>query len=121
MAYNYKQTSMESSMDQEVGYDEEVVDSVKLYFKQSFNVERGKTMATLDKNFLEYTTNELALAIGPIAPFIVEEAIENLGHKGEHIPFDDVDVFIDMISCEIPREEKKTIFRTNIKAKIPVK
>lgn len=72
-------------------------------------------MTTLSKNFLDYTKYELSMAVGPIAPFIFEEAINDLGHKEDHIPVDAAEMLIDMISSEIPREEKKAIFRTTIK------
>jgi predicted transcriptional regulator len=68
----------------------------------------------VDKDFLNYLTSELALAVGPLAKLIIEDAVEELGCSIDNFPVTYLAELVETVSKEIPREEKKNTFRKNI-------
>lgn len=68
----------------------------------------------LDDDFLDVLDKELALAIGPIAEVVIEDAVADLGHELEDFPADQAAELIDYISQEIQREDRRNTFRQNM-------
>jgi DNA-binding transcriptional ArsR family regulator len=68
----------------------------------------------LDSAFLDVLDRELALAIGPIAEVVIEDAIADLGQEMDSFPAEQTAELIDYISQEIQREDRKTAFRQNM-------
>jgi hypothetical protein len=75
----------------------------------------------LDNDFLGYLNKQLALAIGPVAEVIIEDAVSDLGCKMSQVPSHKIAELIDLLSREIHREEKKESFKLNMVKRIKEK
>ncbi|RPH51577.1 MAG: hypothetical protein EHM85_06100 [Desulfobacteraceae bacterium] len=83
------------------------------------NVEVKGTF--LDNEFMGYLNEQLALAIGPVAEVIIEDAVSDLGCKMSQIPSHKSAELIDLLSREIQRNEKKEAFKLNMVKRIKEK
>ena len=72
----------------------------------------------LDNNFIEYLFGQFSLAVGPIAPVLIEDEIQDLGFAVTQFPTQRVAELVDRLSREIRREEKKAAFKRNMINKI---
>ena len=68
----------------------------------------GKKLVSQD--FFPAIENELKRAMGPVAPFIIEDKMEEFGLGKERFPRDRAGFFIDAISEEIHQEAKRKEF-----------
>jgi hypothetical protein len=68
----------------------------------------------LDDDFMSYLNEQLALAIGPVAEIIIEDAVSDLGYRMSQIPSHKIAELIDLLSREIQREERKESFKLNM-------
>jgi len=75
----------------------------------------------VDRDFFDYLTTQLALAVGPLASVIIEDAVEALGFKIGDFPVSYLAELIDTISQEIPRDDKRALFKKNMLNKIKEK
>ena len=73
---------------------------------------------TLDKEFFNYLAEQLSLALGPIAPVLIEDEIQNLGHEVSRFPAQRVAALIRNLAREIRRKEKKDDFLKMMATKI---
>ncbi len=73
-----------------------------------------RQVKVLEADFLEALEKELALAIGPIAEVVIEDAIADLGHSLERFPAEQAAELIDYISQEIQRDDRRNTFRQNM-------
>ncbi|MBI5843980.1 MAG: hypothetical protein HZB23_04835 [Deltaproteobacteria bacterium] len=73
-----------------------------------------KQVKVIEADFLEALEKELALAIGPIAEVVIEDAIADLGHSLDNFPADQAAELIDYISQEIQRDDRRNTFRQNM-------
>lgn len=72
----------------------------------------------LPSDFLDYLRGQLALAIGPIADVILEDAVADLGHAPHQVPRHRAAELVSMVATEIAREDKQTAFKQNMLRKI---
>lgn len=72
----------------------------------------------LDDDFMSYLNEQLALAIGPVAEIIIEDAVSDLGYRMSQIPSHKIAELIDLLSREIQREERKESFKLNMVKRI---
>lgn len=72
----------------------------------------------LGPNFLAHLKAQLALAIGPIAGVILEDAIADLGHAPSRFPAHRAAELVDLLSREIHRDEKRTAFQKSMLQKL---
>ncbi len=79
------------------------------------------TGAFLDNDFMGYLNEQFALAIGPVAEVIIEDAVSDLGYKMSQIPSHKIAELIDLLSAEIQRDEKKEAFKLNMIRRIKEK
>ena len=77
-----------------------------------------RQVKVLEPDFLEALEKELAMAIGPIAEVVIEDAIADLGHSLDNFPADQAAELIDYISQEIQRDDRRNTFRQNMVARI---
>ena len=80
-----------------------------------------EAVAVLDADFLKFLASELSVAIGPIAHVIIEEAVAELDSDVARFPSRRAAELVDLLSREIQREEKRTIFKRNMLQKIRAK
>jgi len=72
----------------------------------------------LDNDFFEFLVAQLSIAIGPVAPVLIEDEVENLGYELSRFPGHRVAELVDRLAQEIRREEKKEIFLKMMAMKI---
>jgi hypothetical protein len=83
-------------------------------------VERGQEVlpSVLNQEFLDFLYEQFSLAVGPIARLLIEEEALDLGHSISKFPAPRVAELIDTLAKEIRREEKSTLFKQRMIAKI---
>jgi hypothetical protein len=67
---------------------------------------------------MDYLKAQLSVATGPIAEVLIEDATEDLGARPSEIPRHQVAELIDILSRQIPREEKRVAFQQAMLEKI---
>ncbi len=75
----------------------------------------------LDKDFLNTLNAELALAVGPIAEILVEDAVADLDLNLSRVPSQRAAELVELLSREIQRDEKKVDFKQHMINKIKEK
>ncbi len=70
----------------------------------------GGSESLLSKDFFNFVTEKLARIVGPIAGLMVEDAIYDLGGKGQKIPKSKGVELIDIFSRQIPDDEQRAAF-----------
>ncbi|MFH0785472.1 MAG: hypothetical protein V2B20_26455 [Pseudomonadota bacterium] len=68
----------------------------------------------LDRSFLDFLQAQFSAAIGPVAEFIIEETIKDLGHHVDSFPKTKAADLIMALAKDIQREDKKLIFKQNM-------
>ncbi len=75
-------------------------------------IEAGEgSLSVLDAEFLEHLESRLALAVGPIAEVLIEDAAEDLGYTPERFPTHRAAELVDLLARQIRREEKMAEFK----------
>ncbi len=77
-----------------------------------------KNISTLTREFFDYLSVQLSLALGPIADVLIEEAVTNLDYSKSDFPTHRAAELVDLLAREIRREEKRIIFQQNMVKKI---
>ncbi len=75
-------------------------------------------ISRLDKDFFHHLQAQLSLAIGPIAPIIIEDTVQDLGHSLSGFPSHRAAELIDLIAREIRKEDKRDLFKKSMVKKI---
>lgn len=76
------------------------------------------SVQTIDQDFSTFLLSQMSIAIGPLASIVIEDSIEILGYKGSSLPTRQAAELINLLSREIPREEKRTPFKQAMLQKI---
>jgi hypothetical protein len=72
----------------------------------------------LKEDFFGYLTDQLSLAIGPMAELLIEDALATLGYDRNRFPIHRAEELIDLLAQKIYREEKRSVFKQNLIKKI---
>jgi hypothetical protein len=96
-------------------WDEFRTSRVICQLAQNSLLEKGETPRPVGKklvseDFFPTIENELKKVMGPVAPFIIEDKLEEFGFGKGSLPRDRAGFFIDAISEEIPHEAKRREF-----------
>jgi predicted transcriptional regulator len=73
--------------------------------------ESEEAQPLLDDEFLEYLMKQLFEATGPIAGALLEDVADELGTSVKKIPYYRAAELVDLLSREIPDEEKELVFK----------
>ena len=73
---------------------------------------------SLKRDFIDYLTDQLSLATGPMAEVLIEDAVAGLGYDLSSLPKDRVHDLVELLARKIFREEKRVIFKQNLFKKI---
>ena len=75
-------------------------------------IEAGEwSLSVLDAEFLDHLKGRLALAVGPIAEVLIEDAAGDLGYTPERFPTHRAAELVDLLARQIRREEKMAEFK----------
>jgi predicted transcriptional regulator len=80
--------------------------------------EIQQDIVMLDGDFFRYLINQLSLATGPIASVLIEDEIHDLGYEIDQFPAYRARDLVGRLAVEIRREEKKSVFTSNMVSKI---
>jgi hypothetical protein len=64
-----------------------------------------------DKAFMDELISELSVAIGPLGSIVVDEGLEIMGCTRSTLPARQTAELVNILSREIPREEKRIQFK----------
>ena len=78
--------------------------------KQNLIQQSSNGVKMLGDEFQKMLESELALAVGPIAEVLVEDALSDLRMKPGQIPYSKAAELVELVSRDIQREEKKSTF-----------
>ena len=81
----------------------------------------GKNETNVDREFLSYLYIQLSKAVGPIADVLIEDEIADMGYQLSNFPIGQVQALVDLLAREIPRNEKRSVFKLNMLNKIKAK
>jgi hypothetical protein len=81
----------------------------------------GKNESNVDQEFLNHLHDQFSKAVGPIADVLIEEEIADMGYQLSNFPIGQASKLVDMLAREIPRDEKKSVFRLNMVSKMKAK
>lgn len=96
-------------------WDEFRISRVIYQLVQSGLLEKGEEVRPIGKklvneDFFPTIENELKRAMGPVAPFIIEDRLGEFGFAKDYFPRDKAGFFIEAIGQEIPQEAKRKEF-----------
>lgn len=78
-------------------------------------IEAGEdALSVLDAEFLAYLQGRLALAVGPIAEVLIEDATGDLGYTPDRFPTHRAAELVDLLARQIRREEKRAEFKQDM-------
>jgi hypothetical protein len=77
-----------------------------------------KTAPVLEEKFLDFITDRLSQAMGPIAEILIEDEIEDMGLTRNNVPKHRVAELIGLLARQIPRESKRVVFQKAMLEKI---
>ena len=76
------------------------------------NIEKAETtVPVLNEEFLDFIQHHLALALGPIAEFLIEDELVDFGDHPQKVPFYRAAELVNLLAYHIPRQEKKIAFQ----------
>lgn len=74
-------------------------------------VKNEQSSSFSGREFFDYLKTQLSLAMGPIAEFIIEDEIKELGNDATTLSYQHAAELVDLLSRQIHREEKKVAFQ----------
>lgn len=69
---------------------------------------------TLGSDFLQALEDEFAVAVGPIADVLVEDAFRDMGLTMGEVPINKAAELVELLSHDIQKKEKKSVFIKNM-------
>lgn len=69
---------------------------------------------TVDEAILNQVERELTVAIGPMAPIVLDDCAEMMGHKRHELPRDTVPAFLEQLAQEIPDNDRRVRFQESM-------
>ena len=82
-------------------------------------IEKVNTsLPVLTVDFFDFLKNQLSLAIGPIAEFMVEDEVRQFMNESEQIRVEQAAELVDLLSRQIQRPEKRVAFQQSMLKKI---
>lgn len=73
-----------------------------------------ETVDTVDESILNQVEKELTVAIGPMAPIVIDDCAEMLGHKRSELPRDFVPALLERLAEEIPDNDRRVRFQESM-------
>ena len=100
---------------EEQGMDLNTVQQVMARLVDLGLAERVETNSpAVDQEFLDYLTNQLLEAVGPIATVLMEDVARDLGYDLNSLPGNRAAELIIQLSQEIQQEERRNRFKQNM-------
>jgi hypothetical protein len=72
----------------------------------------------LNDDFFTFLKNQLSVALGPIAEFLIEDEIQTLSDVPGQLPFHRAAELVNLLARQIPRPENRVVFQQAMAQKI---
>ena len=104
-----------SEMAEAIGWDEFKMSTMICQLVEAGLLEKAEDQKPLRKRrvgeeFFPSVEYELKKVMGPVAPFIIEDKLAEFGESKDLFPQDQAELFVELLSEEIPNEVKKREF-----------
>ena len=96
----------------------EIKEIISRLLKHNIIALVDEPVPSLKRDFIDYLTDQLSLATGPMAEVLIEDAVASLGYDLSSLPKDRVHDLVELLARKIFREEKRVIFKQNLFKKI---
>ncbi len=90
---------------------EELVPIMKKLLRLSLIEPLPDKDSMVDNGFFQDLRRELSLAVGPIAEFLIDDAVADLGHRRATFPKKHAAELVEMLARQIKRPEKQMAFK----------
>jgi hypothetical protein len=102
-----------------LGWDEFKTSKATSQLVQGGLLEKGEDKGSPSKkyigpDFFQTIENELRKIMGPVAPFIIEDRLDQFGEARNSFPLDQGLSFVEALGEDIPNEQKKKEFKKTI-------
>jgi hypothetical protein len=77
-----------------------------------------KETPMMGKDFFDFLSGQLSIAMGPIAEVLIEDELQEMGLDPVNIPRHRAAELVDLLARQIPREEKRIEFQQALLKKI---
>ena len=74
--------------------------------------------SVLQNGFLSYLTEQLSMAVGPVAQGLIEDAVTGMGLDRDRVPIHKARDLVNLLAKRIYGEEKKLVFKENLNDRI---
>jgi hypothetical protein len=95
-----------------------VLDAISQLLNLKLAVVTNRSSVFLDKGFLSYLQTQFSAAVGPLAEYLIEDTIRELGHNIESFPIIKAADLVVALAKDIQREDKKLEFQRKMVARI---
>jgi hypothetical protein len=96
----------------------EIKDIISGLLKHNVIALVDEPIPSLRRDFIDFLTDQLSLATGPMAEVIIEDAVMSLGYDLSSFPKHRVHDLVELLARKVFREEKRVIFKQNLFKKI---
>jgi len=72
----------------------------------------------LNDDFFTFLKNQLSVALGPLAEFLIEDEIQILSDVPGQLPFHRAAELVNLLARQIPRQENRVVFQQAMAQKI---
>jgi len=72
----------------------------------------------LNRDFFDYLTVHLSMALGPIAEFLIEDEIQEFCDDPKKVPIHRAAELVNLLARQVPRKEKRVAFQQAMVQKI---
>ena len=96
----------------------EIKEIISRLLKHNIIALVDEPIPSLKGDFIDYLTDQLSLATGPMAEVLIEDAVASLGYDLSSFPKHRVHDLVEVLARKIFREEKRVIFKQNLFKKI---
>jgi len=96
----------------------EIKEIISRLLKHNIIALVDEPIPSLKRDFIDYLTDQLSQATGPMAEVLIEDAAASLGYDLSSFPKHQVHDLVELLARKIFREEKRVTFKQNLFKKI---
>ena len=96
----------------------EIKEIISRLLKHNIIALVDEPIPALKGDFIDYLTDQLSLATGPMAEVLIEDAMASLGYDLSSFPKHRVHDLVELLARKVFREGKRVIFKQNLFKKI---
>jgi len=108
-----------ASVSRSINMNLETLKEVLIRLQQIQLIEKVEAaVPMLNDDFFTFLKNQLSVALGPLAEFLIEDEIQTLSDVPGQLPFHRAAELVNLLARQIPRQENKIVFQQAMAQKI---